>query len=136
MAYNSRLSHGVLVIAGSFNPIPHYQPESFSSRADNGGGLIYVIICLSHIQFHYFNAFGVKNVSKTEKWRIFALRHASCLHLTSSNDQRYVLGMITSLRSKYMTSGYNHGRLITSWRERAYRICRLWVITAKCVLNM
>ena len=30
--------------------------------------------------------------------------------------------MITSLRSKYMTSGYHHGRLITSWRERAYRM--------------
>ena len=33
------------------------------------------------------------------------LRHATCLHLTSSNDQRLVLGMITSLRSKYLTSG-------------------------------
>ena len=75
--------------------------------------------------------FDVKNVSKTEEWRNFALHHATCLHQTSSVVQRYVLGMITSLRSKYMTSGYHHGRLITSWRERAYRICRLWVITAK-----
>ena len=66
----------------------------------------------------------------------FALRQATCLHLTSSNDQRYVPGMITSLRSKYMTSGYHHGRLITSWRERAYRICRLLDIAAKSVLNM
>ena len=32
--------------------------------------------------------------------------------------------MITFLPSKYMTSGYHHGRLITSWRERAYCICR------------
>ena len=31
-------------------------------------------------------------------------------------------GMITSLRSKYTTSGYHHSRLITSWRESAYRI--------------
>ena len=51
---------------------------------------------------------------------IFALRHTTCLHLTSSNDQSYVPGMITSLRSKYMTSGYHDGRLITSWRKRAY----------------
>ena len=36
----------------------------------------------------------------------FALRHATCLHLTSFNDQRLVLGMITSLGSKYMTSSY------------------------------
>ena len=36
------------------------------------------------------------------------------LDLTSSNDQRYMRGMITSLRSKYMTSGYHHGGLITS----------------------
>ena len=35
-----RLSHGVLVIARSINPRPHYQPESFSSRADNDRGLI------------------------------------------------------------------------------------------------
>ena len=91
---------------------------------------------LSHIPFHYFNAFGVKNDSKPEEGVFFALRHATCLHLTSSHVQCYVPGMITSLRSKYMTFGYHHGRLITSWRERAYRICRLWVIKAKCVLNM
>ena len=57
----------------------------------------------------------------------FALRHPTCLHLTSSNDQSLVPGMITSLRSNYMTSGYHHDRLITSWQERAYRICRIWL---------
>ena len=36
----------------------------------------------------------------------------SCLHLTSSNNQRLVSGMITSLHSKYMTSGYHHGMQI------------------------
>ena len=41
--------------------------------------------------------------------------------------------MITSFHSKYMTSGYHHGRLITSWRERDYRICRLWVSRQKCL---
>ena len=35
---------------------------------------------------------------------------------------------ITSLRSKYMTSGDHHGRLITSWRESAYRIGRLGLL--------
>ena len=60
----------------SNNPRPHYQPESFSSRADNGRGLIlrsitktpcyYLFITFS---FHYFNAFGVKNLSKTLEWR-------------------------------------------------------------------
>ena len=38
------------------------------------------------------------------------LRHATCLHPTSSNEQ-----------SKCMTSSYYRGELITSWRERAYR---------------
>ena len=33
-------------------------------------------------------------------------------------DQLLVPGMITSLRSKCMTSGCHHGRLITSWREK------------------
>ena len=69
-------------------------------------------------------------------WCVVLNAYTTCLHLTSSNEQRYVPGMITSLRSKYMTSGYHHGRLITSWRERAYRICRLSVITANRVLNM
>ena len=58
------------------------------------------------------------------------LRHAACLHLTSSNDQCLLPGMITSLRSKFMTFSFHHSRLITSWWERVYRICRLWVITA------
>ena len=31
---------GFLVIAQSINSRPRYQPESFSSRADNGRGLI------------------------------------------------------------------------------------------------
>ena len=39
------------------------------------------------------------------------LRHATCLHLTSSYDQRYVPGMITSLRSKYMA------RLSSRWAD-------------------
>ena len=34
-----------------------------------------------------------------------------------------------------MTSGYHHGGLITSWRERAYPICRLWAIAANSVPN-
>ena len=50
----------------------------------------------------------------------FALRHATCLHLTSSNDQHLVQGMITSFHSKCMTSGYHHDWLITSWRDGAY----------------
>ena len=70
---NKRLSHGVLVIARSINPSPHYQPESFSSRADNDRGLIlraitnpHVIICLSHIPFHNFNArLALKNAAKS-----------------------------------------------------------------------
>ena len=56
-----------LVIARSINLRPHYQPESFSSRADNGRGLILRAITktpsynlLSHIPFHYFNAFNVQ----------------------------------------------------------------------------
>ena len=64
----------------AFGYRPKYQPESFSSRADNGGGLIlraitktHVIICLSHIPFYYFNAFDVKIVSKTEEWRKFCV---------------------------------------------------------------
>ena len=36
----------------------------------------------------------------------FALCHSTCLHLTSSNDKHLLPGMITSLRSKYMTSSY------------------------------
>ena len=42
---------------------------SFSSRANNGQGLIlraiiktHIIICLSNILFHYFDAFGVKKM--------------------------------------------------------------------------
>ena len=65
-----------------------------------------------------------KNVIKQRTVNL-ALCHATCLHLTSSNDQRLMPGMITPLSSKYMTSGYHHGRLITNWWERAYRICRL-----------
>ena len=42
-------------------------------------------------------------------------------------------GMITSLCSKYMTSGC---RLITCWQERPYCICRLWDIAANSVPNM
>ena len=30
----------ILAIARSINPKPHYQPKSFSSRADNGRGLM------------------------------------------------------------------------------------------------
>ena len=89
-----------LVRAQSINPRSHYQPKSFSCS---------------------------KNVGQTRTDVNIALRHATCLHLTSSNDQ----GLINSRRLKLVTSGYHHGRLITRWRERAYRICRLWVIMAK-----
>ena len=61
-------------------------------------------------------------------------RHATCFHLTSSNDQRLVPGMINSLRSKCMTSGYHHGRLITSWPESAYLICRIQERVAQSVM--
>ena len=44
----------------------------------------------------------------------FVLRPAICLHLASSNDQRLVLGMITSLHSTYKTSCYYHGRHMAS----------------------
>ena len=47
----------------------------------------------------------------------FALSHATCLHLMSSNGQCLVLGMISSLCSKYMTSGNHYGRLITVGRK-------------------
>ena len=50
----------------------------------------------------------------------FALRLTTWLHLTLSNDQGLVPDMITVLPSKCMTSGYNCGSLITSWRERAH----------------
>ena len=52
-----------------------------------------------------------------------AVCHATCCHLTSSNDQCLVLGMITSFHSKYTILGYHLGRQITSWQERAYHIC-------------
>ena len=53
---------------------PNYQPESFSSRADNGRGLILraisheiicEIICLSHIPIHCFNAFDIQKCNNT-----------------------------------------------------------------------
>ena len=37
---NLYLSHDVLVIPRSINLRPRYQPKSFSSRAENGQGLI------------------------------------------------------------------------------------------------
>ena len=66
----------------------------------------------------------------------FALRHATCLNLTSSNDQRHVRDMITSLRSKCMTSCYHHSLLKTSSWERANPICGFWVIAANSVPNI
>ena len=41
------------------------------------------------------------------------------------NVQHLVPGMITSFYSNYMTFGDHHGKLITSWRERA---CRLYAL--------
>ena len=72
-----RLSHRVLVINQSIKPRPNYQPESFSSTAYNGRGLIQpisrVIICLSHIPVHCFKALTYTNVSKTEDWCRFCV---------------------------------------------------------------
>ena len=64
----------------------------------------------------------------------FALRHATCLHLTSSNDQHLLLGMITSLRSQCMTSCYHQAD--NQLAGKSYGICRLWVIEANSVPNM
>ena len=134
----------VLVSARSINQRPNYQPKSFSWRADIGQGLILraitklcVIICLSLFQFTVLTRLTYKNVSKTEDWRTLnTLHHSTCLHLTSSNEQRLRTIMINSLPSKYMFSVYHHCRLITNWPERAYRICILWVIVANSVPNM
>ena len=71
-----RLSHGVLVITRSINPRPHYQPESFSWRADNGRGLILRMI-IKTLCYNLFITYSIslfqhvwrKNVSKTEEWR-------------------------------------------------------------------
>ena len=44
--------------------------------------------------------------------------------------------MITSLGSKCVTSGYHHGRLITSWRERAFAYFGLlWLIVFQICNN-
>ena len=74
-------------------------------------------------------------LSKTEEWRNFELRHATCLHLTSSNEQRYVPGMITSLPSKYdfwlsSRQADNHlaGKSLSHMQTLGYR--------GKSVLNM
>ena len=63
---------------------------------------------------------------------IFVLHHAICIHLTPSNDQRRILGMIISLCSKCMTSGYHHNRMLTRFQDRGFYICRLCVIMANC----
>ena len=80
--------------------------------------------------------FPYKNVSKYRIDVNFVLPHTTSLHLTSCNEQCLLPGMITPLHSKYMPSSYHHARQITSWGERAYCICRLWVITANSVPNM
>ena len=81
-----------------------------------------------------------RNVSKTEDLCNFTLHHATCLHLISSNDKCLVSGMITSLHSRYMTSGYHHDRQITSWGERAYqgKTCSKYLIyiIASCKISI
>ena len=59
---------------------PHYQPESFSSRADNGRGLILRAIAktpcynlLITYSISLFQRVWRKNVSKTEEWRKFCV---------------------------------------------------------------
>ena len=74
-----------LVIVRSINPRPHYQPQSFSPRADNGLGLILRAITKT-LCYNLFITYSIslfqrvwrkKNVSKTEEWRNFALCHAT-----------------------------------------------------------
>ena len=62
--------------------------------------------------------FGVRHTKMYVKHKTdinCALCCATCLHLTSSNKQCLEPGMITSLRSKYMTFSYQPGGQITSW---------------------
>ena len=70
------------------------------TEGDNQNPVLYSVY---HIfQFIILTRLAYTNVKQRTDVN-FALRHATCLHLTSSNDQRLVPGIITSLRSKYVT---------------------------------